>query len=315
MRILTLFLAIITMMHVLPLKAYAGNIVAVVNEDAITSTDLNSRMKLIIVSSGLKDTMDIRKKLRPQVINNLIDEQLMLQEAKRLDVNIERAEIDQGFSTIAAQNKLEPQVFKNMVQSSGIDILTMERQIEAQIAWTKVIQQEVQPRLFVSENDIDDYLARMESNKGRTEYLVSEIFLPVADNKEAQKTLQLAQRVVADIRQNNVPFAKIAQQLSKAPGAQNGGSLGWVHQDQLATEISKALTQLNNGQVTDPIQAPDGYHIVQLRNKRTVADQTLPSRDEVHNMLAMQRMERMQKRHLLDLKSAAFIEDRQASGS
>ncbi len=312
MRILTLFLVLLVVMStaLIGSSAQAGNIVAVVNEDVITKSDLNSRMKLIIVSSGMQDTADTRKKLRPQVIGGLIDEQLMFQEAERLAVEILDEEVEQGFAALAAQNKFEPTKFRQMVSESGIDILTMERQIEAQIAWTKVIQREIQPRLFVSENDVEDYVARMAGNKGKIEYLVSEIFLPVEDQKDDRKTLQLAKSVIKDVRKEEVPFSTIARQLSKAPGAENGGSLGWVQKEQLSEEIRGALSELDKGQIAEPVRSAEGYHVVLLRNKRTVSDRTMPSRDEVYDMLLMQRVERMQKRHLLDLKSAAFIEDR-----
>ena len=316
MRFLCLFLSVVFVGAVFAPVAQAGRIAAVVNEDVITESDFNSRMKMILVSSGLPDTADIRLKLRGQVMGTLIDEQLMFQEAGRLDLKAEPQEIQKGFALLAAQNKFEPAQFKAALIKSGIAFSTMERQISAQIVWTKVVQKKIHPRLSVSESDVDDYLARLAANVGKTEYLASEIFLPVESRKDDAQVRQLAQNIVEDLRLRGAPFAQIAQQLSKAAGAQNGGSLGWVQEDQLAREMRGVLQSLEKGQVSDPVRSPQGYHIMWLRDMREIAEATLPTREAVHNMLLTQRAERMQRRHLLDLKSAAFIEDRgRARGS
>ena len=73
-------------------------IVMVVNEDAITRSDLNDRMNLIMASSGLRPTPDTVAKLTPQIVNALVDEQIRLQEARRLDLEVSQAEINEGFA-------------------------------------------------------------------------------------------------------------------------------------------------------------------------------------------------------------------------
>ena len=94
-------------------------IAVVVNEDAITFSDLNDRLLLIIASSGLPNTPDTRQKLTPQVVNALIDEQIRMQEARRLDLEISQGEINEGFVKIAEQNQRDPQEFRSMIQQSG----------------------------------------------------------------------------------------------------------------------------------------------------------------------------------------------------
>ena len=75
--------------------ARSEGIAVIVNDDAITVSDVNDRMRLIVSSSGLPNTSDIRNKLMPQIIGSLVEEQIRLQEARRLNLDITPQEIEQ----------------------------------------------------------------------------------------------------------------------------------------------------------------------------------------------------------------------------
>jgi peptidyl-prolyl cis-trans isomerase SurA len=306
LSVLTLFIVVFANSA----QAQQEGIAAVVNEDAITVSDLHDRMELIMASSGLGDSPEIRGKLAQQIIGVLIDEQLMLQEAARLEIEVTPEEIDSGFKTIAQQNNIPPEKFREMLSSSGINVATMERQIRSQIGWTKIIQQELRPKVTISDSDVDNAMQRLNAQKGTSEYLLAEIFLPVDDPKNEEDARALAEKLVNEIRNNKAPFFKVAQQFSKAAGAAQGGDLGWVQQGQLPQELEIAVKTLQKEQVSAPIRSLSGYHILYMRDARQITDDTIPSRDQIISNLGVERMERMQKRYLMDLKSAAFIENR-----
>jgi peptidyl-prolyl cis-trans isomerase SurA len=312
MRILSLVLILAAFMLHPFAAAKAGTeaIAVVVNTDALTFSDVNDRTDLIVISSGLPKTEEIRARVLPQVIESLIDEQLMLQEARRLDLKAEEAEIQQGFNTIAQQNKMPPEKFKGILASSGINTATMKRQIESQILWGKVIQQQIRPQVNVNDADIDVFLERLNASKGKNEYLVASIFLPVEGAEQAAGMSELAQRLYQEINQKKAPFFKLAQQFSKAPGAANGGDMGWVQQGQLAPELDQVLSTLTPNNVSQPIKTLTGYYLLLLRDKRSITDASIPSRETVRSIIGTERLERAQRRYLMDLKSAAFIEKR-----
>jgi peptidyl-prolyl cis-trans isomerase SurA len=295
--------------------AQQEGIAAVVNEDAITMSDLNDRINLVAISSGLGNSAEMRSKLAPQVVTALIEEQLKLQEAARLKIEVTPQEVDEGFATIAQQNNIPPEKFREMLQSSGINIMTMERQIRSQIGWSKMIQQEMRPDVNISDTDIDNELARLNKLKGMNEYLLAEVFLPVDDPKNEADTRALASRLVSEIRGGKASFFKAAQQFSKAAGATQGGDRGWIQQGQMQPELEAAVKGLQKESVSDPVRSTTGYHILFLRDTRQMTDATIPSRDQIISNLGIERLERMQKRYLLDLRSAAFIENRVASGA
>ncbi|MGH1456027.1 MAG: peptidylprolyl isomerase [Alphaproteobacteria bacterium] len=290
--------------------AAVQEIVAVVNEDAISASDLNKRLKLILASSGLPNNAEIREKMTPQVLGGLINERIMIQEARKMGFEITPEEVDQGFATIAGQNNMSPDQFKAMMRRGGIDISTMTAQIESQVAWGKVVQAKLRPRVVVSERDIDDTYERTKAKIGTTEFLTAEIYLPMADPKEEAKVKQLGQRLVREIKSGKASFFKLAQQFSKAAGAARGGDTGWLNEEQIDQSLLNGLQGVKKNEVTAPIKTPDGYHIMFLRDTRILSEDTMPSRDQIHYNIGTDRLNKVQSRHLMDLRAAAFVDIR-----
>lgn len=311
--IFSAFLALALCAPVVLAYADAPQIVAVVNEDAITQKDLDDRMKLIMASSGMPNTADIRRKLAPQVISSLIEEQIMMQEAKRLKLAVTPDEIEKGFANLAKQNNMSAEDFKAMLRKGGISLSTLQRQIQAHLSWSLVVQQKLRSRVTVTERDVDDVLAKIGKNVGRSEYLLAEIFLPVDDPKNEGKVRQLAASMISEIRAGRASFYKLAQQFSKSAGSANGGDLGWVQGEQLPKELAEGLSAMAVNQVSEPIRSPNGHHILFLREKRQLTAENVPNRDKVFTMLGLERLDRIQRGYMLDLKASAFIDNRVGS--
>lgn len=312
MRIsLCLSLAILTLVGAaVPAHAGKEGIAVIVNQDVITKSDLNDRMKLISTSTGMPQTPELLNKLRPQIVNMLVEEELKMQEARRQKIEVTKEEIDAGFAQISGQNNIPPEEFKKMLKSHGIQMRTMEDQIRAQVAWGKVIQKKLRPQIEISEADVDSELAMLRDKIGKTEYRVADIYLPVDDQKKDSEVSNVARRLVDQLRDQPNLFPRVAQQFSQAPGAQQGGMIGWISEGQLATEIDKVLPSLEVGAISDAIKTMTGYHIILVREKRAITEETLPSREDLTQRIGTSRLDRLQRRYLMDLQSTAYIESR-----
>jgi peptidyl-prolyl cis-trans isomerase SurA len=292
------------------LAAGKEGIAVVVNQDVITRSDVDNRMNLIATSTGMPRTPELMGKLRPQIVEMLIDEQIRIQEARRLKVEVTKEDIDSGFAQIAQNNNIPPEKFRSMLVASKIQMGTMEDQIRAQIAWGKVIQKRLRPQIEISDADIDSELEMIRAKIGKAEYLVANIFLPVNEQKNDGDVSTLASRLVSQIRENPSLFPRIAQQFSQAPGAAQGGMIGWISEGQLATEIDARLPTLEVNQISEPIKTMTGYNIVMVREKRQITEETLPDREAIIQRLGLERLDRAQRRYMMDLRSSAYIESR-----
>lgn len=292
-----------------PPQQIAG-IAAVVNDEAISMSDVRERMKLVMASSGLPNNEDIRNKIMPQIVEGLIEEQLKMQEAGRSKLSVSDEEIEEGFATIAKQNNYTTEQFREILNKSGISDRTLTRQIKAQLGWNKVVKEILRKQVDVNDTDVNTRVERMKAKIGQTEYLAAEIYLPVNDSKQAPEVQKFAQQMAQELQAKKAPFGAVAVQFSKAAGADKGGSLGWVQQGQLPPEMDKVLTALEEGGVSNPIRTNDGIHLLHLQKKRTITEESIPPRDEMINQIGFERLDRVQQRTLLDLKSAAFIDRR-----
>ncbi|MQP67627.1 hypothetical protein GE253_20065 [Niveispirillum sp. SYP-B3756] len=250
--------------------ASLGRIAAVVNESPITQADVEGRMQLAIVSSGLPDTPDTRKRLLPQVIRILTDEALQVQEARERKLSVTEDELNNALSDMAERNRMTREQLQQALQQAGVPWSTMRQQMLAQLAWSKVVQRVVRQQVNIPDSEVSAYIERIRANAGKPEYQVAEIFLAVDNPANEQEVQNLADRLVDQISKG-ANFAAVAQQFSQSAGAATGGDLGWIQQGQLEEALDRALQQLHSGQFSRPIRGAAGYHILWLRDQRTVA--------------------------------------------
>ncbi len=242
-------------------------IIAVVNDDAISKIDLLVRIQLIIHSTGLKDTPEVRARLAPQVLRALIDERLKRGEAQRLGITATRAEVERALTVMAQQNGMSLDQFNAAVRQDPLVAQAFSDEAIASIAWDKLVKAKLGPEVNVTQQDVDDELRRVTENLGKPEYELAEIFLAVDQPEQDAAVRQSADRLMDQLRQGG-DFERLAVQFSQSRSAARGGLIGWVRPDQLDEDLANALTAMKPGQFDGPIRSTGGYFILQLRRTR-----------------------------------------------
>lgn len=255
-----------------PAAAQGGSerIAAVVNDEPISRFDLDNRLRFTMLTSGLPDTPDVRQRLTPDVLRGLVDEQLKTQEAKRLGIKVEAANVEAAVRRMEAQARMEPGGMKAYLDKVGISLSTLTNRIESDMLWGQVVNMRFRRAIRISDGDIDEQLSRVRANAGKPQSLVAEIFLPVEDSAKERDVAALAGRLADQIR-NGVPFRAIAQNFSQSPSAAQGGDLGWIPAGQMEATVDRTLAAMQPGQITPPVRGEHGYYILMLRERR-VAD-------------------------------------------
>lgn len=250
----------------------AMRIAAVVNDKVISIYDLESRMAMALANSNLPKTPQVRQQIVGPVLRNLIDETLKVQEAERQGVRVLDREFDAAMDEIAANNGATRETLPDFLAERGVPLAAVESQVRAEIAWGKFVNQRLRPTVDVSDEEVEAEIARMEASRGQSEYLVSEIDLYFDGQTAEDDLLATANGLVAQIR-NGASFAGIARQFGQGSMAQSGGALGWIREGQSRPQIDQALRDMEVGAVSDPIRSLEGFHILQLRDKRAVMAQ------------------------------------------
>jgi peptidyl-prolyl cis-trans isomerase SurA len=269
-RMKSVLLFLLFFLCAIPAYAQDMKIAVVVNDDAITTQDINDRLALAFLSSGLPQDEETRKRVRERVIRNLIDEKLQLQEAKRYDIEVPQGDIDAAFASVAKQNKIAPEELEALMQRGHVPKETLILQIRAALSWTRLVQRVLRPQVTVGDDEVNSVLERVKANEGKPEYLLSEIFLNVENPADEAKAKDLADELTRRMK-SGTPFAVIAQQFSQGTGAINGGDLGWIQPGQLPGDLDKVARTLEPRQISAPIRTPDGFHIIGKREERIIS--------------------------------------------
>ncbi len=253
-----------------PLRVHAqqdGSIVAVVNTDVISALDLHTRVTMTIGSSGMPDTPKTRARIAPQILRNLINEKLMLQEARRVGIKVDDKKITAGLARIAANNKITLAQLENRLKRTSVPLSALKARVKAEIAWRLFVVRKLKRKLSVGEEEISDEIKRIQSNAGKPEYLLAEIYLPVEKQEQNANVRSLAMRLLQQLKAGTA-FQALARNFSRASSAAIGGDLGWIQVSHLDDALRKAVLRLRPGSVSMPVRALGGYYLIFVRDER-----------------------------------------------
>jgi len=239
---------------------------AIVNDEVISRYDVQQRIKLIIVTSGIQPTQENVSRLEKQAIRALVNEKIQLQEAIKLDVPTSSEEIDLMLRRIASGNEMSSEEIINFISSNGVNSETLLNQIKAELLWNKIVRGRFGSYINISEDEISIVYNRTVESLDREQYDISEIFIGFESKEEEVDALNLAKRLIEQLK-NGASFSPVAQQFSQASSSGQGGYIGWVAEGQLNSKIVDALKGLNNKQISDPIKTVNGFYVVKLNEK------------------------------------------------
>lgn len=288
------FASFILLAVMAPGMATAGDqimdkIVAVVNDDVVLNSELNTKIELI-KQSVLADNRALPPQdiLQQQVLERLIVESLQLQMANRAGVRISDEELNGAMAKIAAQNKMNLQQFQKAVQGDGISYADMRNQVRRELMMSRVQRGVMRNRIQISEQEIMNFLkSDVGSVVTSDEYQLAHILLSVpADSSSAEigKMKKKAEKLLKQINKG-ADFQSMALEHSAGQNALNGGNLGWKKAAQLPTMFSDLAPEMKLGEVRGPIKSGSGFHLIKLLQKRGAKAQGQISQTKVRHVL------------------------------
>ena len=263
----------------------AEGVAAIVNDNVISTFDVRQRAMLLLVSAGLERTPEMQQRARAQALRDLVDERLQIEEARRFEITVASDVVDRRLADIARQNETTVEGLTTSLGQAGVSIRTLRQQIEADIAWQRLMGGMYGARLRVSEVEINEVRDRIAANATRPQYQISEIFLPAESDQEFAEMQQGAMRLLEQM-QRGAPFPMVARQFSQAPSAAAGGDIGWIAAPELAPELQPVAEQLQRGQVSLPVRTRAGVYIIAMRDRRAGADAATTSQVSLRQITA-----------------------------
>jgi peptidyl-prolyl cis-trans isomerase SurA len=242
-------------------------IAAIVNDEVISKFDVDQRVNLFLVTSGIERTPQNIDGLRRQVLRSLIQEKLQLQEARDSEIDVSRTEINAAMQDMAAGSNRSLDEVEKFLKENNVHIRTMEDQIEAELAWNRFVRGRFGGQISIGELEIDETLERAEQAMNQDRVNISEILLLANNQQDGQRLIAEAAQIVQQLR-DGINFGAVARQFSAASSSASGGNLGWIPVNQLDENIVPIIENMAIGDISEPIETSAGIYIVQLNSKQ-----------------------------------------------
>ena len=242
-----------------------NSIVAVVNGDIVTRSEIESRRRLLALSAGVAG--DTGAQGGDQILRLLIDERMRIQELSRRRIPVTDQDIASSVANIESRNGLPPGGVVQNLRRAGIEPRVLYDQIRAQIGWARLLRGMLGEQANISDAEVNEFLAGQRARLGEPEFLVSEIFIPVENPGQEAQVRRFVTDVIQRLRQG-VPFPMVAAQFSQSQSAVQGGAMDWMTGDRFDPAVTSILKQMPEGAISNPIRVPGGFEIVLLRDKR-----------------------------------------------
>jgi peptidyl-prolyl cis-trans isomerase SurA len=258
-------------------------IVAIVNDEVITQYDLEDQKRLVISQLKRQGTeLPPNDVLEKQLLERLINDRAQIQWAKETGIKIDDSQVERTIGRIAEDNKMTQAQFRDLLKQDNIPYSKFREDLRTEITLARVREREVDNKITVTENEIDNYLATQATQTGKQqEYRIAHILVLVPEQASAEQINARRARAEDAMKalKEGKDFAQVAAGYSDASDALQGGSLGWRAHGRLPTVFAEVVPNLKPGEISGILKSPNGFHIVKVFEERAtggkqVVDQT-----------------------------------------
>ncbi|HEY6950776.1 MAG TPA: peptidylprolyl isomerase [Bacteroidota bacterium] len=245
-------------------------IVAVVDKEIITESELNERLAFYAYQNKLDPATP---GLKRQLLDNMIAEKLILAQAIIDSVQVTDEEVSQALDQQIQRLERQFGSDKAIEEAYGKPIARIKREYRDEMRKQLLVQRIEQTRqssIQVSAKDVGEFYATYKDSLVEVPdtYTLSHIYIvPKPDTAVDRQTYQKAKALLDSIRAGG-DFADFAKRYSADATAASGGDLGWSKRGDFVPEFEEALFALKEGQVSDVVKTQFGYHIIQLLGRR-----------------------------------------------
>jgi peptidyl-prolyl cis-trans isomerase SurA len=308
---LVLLISLISMTAVSHAAVLLDRVVAVVNEEVITWSELYKAMESDASPQVKELKEDERRKIYKEnesaFLESLIDIRLQLQEAKNVGITVGEEEVKDAIENIKKKYSMTDDMFKDSLKKEGFTLSEYKKKLRDQILISKVVNQQVRSKILLSDEDVKKFIRDNEGNSDG--YRISQIFLTKPQNQaDGKKVEEKAAEILKKLHEGE-NFRDLARTYSEDPSASDGGDLGFIRKDQLLKEFAAAIAPLKVGQVSTPFWTERGLHIIKLDEKRDTKNQS-EMKEEAEKELTDKIFSQRYHAWVKSLREKAFIEIR-----
>lgn len=295
--------------------AAAAGIVAKVNGVALSQGEFDRNWEYFLQRSGIpaghagKDgkVSDLRK----QVLDRLVDEELLFQEAKKLKMLAGKELVDAEIEKARAQFPT-PEAFKEALAQNQLNEGTLRAVFVRNLSIQALVEQSVAKDVAISDAEVHDFYTGNKDQFDSPEQARARHILVTVAEEADEKTRQAAKAKADDLLvqlKGGANFEELAKKNSDCPSAPQGGDLGFFGHGQMVPEFDTAAFALKPGELSGVVTTKFGYHIIRLEEKKDAGKVPEPEvAPKIREYLASQKTGAAVEQKLKSLREKAKIE-------
>lgn len=298
-------------------RELVDKVVAVVDEEAVTQSELDELLSPIYEQYRKQyQGEDLFRKLdeaRRILLNQLIEDRLVYQEAKRAGVKVSEEELDAAVNDFKDrfQNDTE---FNKLLKEEGMTITKLRERYERQIAIRKLHQYEVRSKVIVSPKEVEQYY-NDHINEFATNERIQVRTITIRKSPEAvekgltdEAAKAKAEAVLRELVDTKADFGELAKRYSQDSYALDGGELGFIERGDMVEAIDQVLFSLKKGETSQVLESKLGYHIFRVDDIQPGKVRSLDEvRGNIQGLLYREKMRQRFMEWMEQLKKDAYI--------
>jgi peptidyl-prolyl cis-trans isomerase SurA len=296
-------------------------VAAVINQEVITLSEVQEAV-LQQASAGRATTPGdpafAAGVLTPQALHEqlrlLIQTRLQLQAAEQRGIAVSDPELGQALDEIKSRNRFASDAaLAAALAAEGLTLEQYRQQLRKEILVAKLINREVRAQVVVSPDEVRRYYDEHaeEFFQPQRVRLRQILFAAPAGNPQARAAKQTRALEVLEQLRSGADFAQLARRYSDGPEAADGGELGWFAQGSLTPELDRAAFSLGDGEISEPVESPAGWHLVTVEQREGRQRRPFEQvKEPLHGRLLEERLRERYEEWFLELRRSAYVDIR-----
>ena len=250
-------------------------IAAVVNQELVTAGEVQRRVEGALAEARRRGArLPPEAELRRQVLDALIDERVIITNARESGLRVEEAEIDRAVQNIAAQNQISMEVLRQRLAAEGMDYARFRATLRDQIMIERMCEREVYRRIQISDEEVDKILDEERARiNAAAETNLAQILVTVPERADEATVAARRERVMAALARvrGGEAFDAVAREVSEDGNRARGGEIGLLPAARLPDVFIEATRLLRPGEVTaQPLRSGAGFHILKVVERKEI---------------------------------------------
>lgn len=267
--------------------SFIDTAIAIVEDDVITNYELSlevDRIRKDLLAQGRQLPPELS--LNRQVLELMVNKSILLQQADSRGVVITDTQLNSTLENMARRNQMTLTQFRSALVNTGIDYNRFRQDIRDELAINHIKNQYALQNVEVSDQEVDDFLARNSDNNNAEEYKLSHILIALPDAASSEQVSK-ARENIENIKQaieQGADFAQQASEFSAGGNALQGGDLGWRKLAEIPSLFASIVPKMQPGSISEVLRSPSGFHIIRLDEKRN-GEQVLVEQTHARHIL------------------------------